>query len=115
MITNQTSAVSVQLVFIKLIHTIIWITMASAVLYVFYSGISGHISIVSWISVGLILVEGLALLVGKGDCPLHLYALRITELQTLNDTYLPQWLFVKYYKPVLTAVFLVGLILMILR
>lgn len=88
--------------------------MASSVFYVFYSGISGNISALSWFTVGLILFEGIALLLGKGDCPLHIYALKITGLKNLNDTYLPQWIFFKNYKILLTAIFLFGLILMLI-
>lgn len=100
---------------IKLIHTIIWIVMASAVLYVFYSGISDYITPLSWMCVWLIVIEGFALLIGRGDCPLHIYALQITEQKELNDTYLPPWIFFKGYKIILTIIFLFGLLLMLIK
>lgn len=100
---------------IRLIHTIIWIVMFLTVFYVFYSGISGNSGILSWIGVGLIFVEGLALLISKGDCPLHVYALRITGVEKLNDTYLPEWIFFKGYKIILTVIFLIGLMLMLIN
>lgn len=100
---------------IRFIHTIIWFFMVSAVFYVFYSGISGKITVFSWIGTGLIIIEGIALLLGKGDCPLHIYALNITGEKILNDTFLPQWIFFKGYKIILTSIFLIGLILMIIN
>lgn len=99
---------------IRFIHTFIWLLMAASVFYVFYSGISGNVTFYSWFGAGLILVEGIALLLGKGDCPLHLYALRLTHEKNLNDTFLPQWIFFKGYKKILTAFFFCGFILMIL-
>ena len=105
----------ISLKMIKIIHTIIWIVMATSVFYVFYSGLSGNVNILSWIGVVAIFIEGLALIAGKGDCPLHVYALQITGESKLNDTYLPQWIFFKSYKLILTVFFLIGFILMIMR
>jgi hypothetical protein len=100
---------------IRLIHSIIWIVMTMAVFYVFYSGISKNSTPFSWAGAALILVEGAALLIGKGECPLHLYALQLTGKDKINDTYLPQWFFFKGYKIIFTLIYLVGLLLMLFQ
>jgi len=89
--------------------------MLAAVFYVFYSGVSANVSVLSWLAVGLICVEGIALMIGKGDCPLHVYAQRTTGKKVLNDTYLPQWVFFSGYKKILTVIFLIGLIFMLIN
>ena len=113
--TNNTTPLSISLKTIKLIHTLIWIIMFTTVFYVFYSGISANITVFSWLGVGLIIIEGIALLLGKGDCPLHVYAQNITGEKIINDTYLPQWVFFKGYKKILTVVFLIGWGLMLIN
>ncbi len=110
---NDRDCISLRI--IKIIHTIIWLLMFLSVFYVFYSGLSGDISFLSWFGVGLIFIEGLALIIGKGDCPLHLCALQLTGETSINDTYLPEWIFFKHYKLVLSAIFLIGLALMICK
>lgn len=103
------------LVFLKLLHTAIWLIMTASVFYVFYSGITGRSTIYSWIAVCLVLGEGVALLLGKGECPLYAYTLRVTGKKKMNDTYLPEWIFFRSYKTVFSMIFLIGLSLMILR
>lgn len=105
----------INLTTIRLLHTIIWIVMFIAVFYVLYSGLSGKINWISWISISLIFLEAGALVMGKGDCPLHIYALHLTGKEKLNDTFLPEWIFFKGYKLILTAVFLFGFFLMMIR
>lgn len=100
------------LTFLKWLHTVIWLIMAGAVFYVFYSGVSGNITSLSWIAVCLVITEGFALLLGKGECPLYAYTLRVTGKTALNDTYLPEWIFFPRYKSVFTVIFLIGLLLM---
>lgn len=113
MYLNDRDCISLRI--IKIMHTVIWLLMFLSVFYVFYSGLSGDINIISWIGVGLIFIEGIALIIGKGDCPLHVYALQITGETNLNDTYLPRWIFFKGYKLILTTIFLIGLVLMICK
>lgn len=115
MTDTHTSPLLFTLESIRLIHTVIWVLMAASVFYVFYSGVSGNISTMSWVSVWMIILEGFALVVGKGDCPLHVYALRITGKKHLNDTYLPEFVFFKGYKTILSIIYFVGLVMMLVR
>ena len=101
------------LITIKIIHTSIWIVMAFSVMYVLYSGLSGNVTLLSWVCTWMIVLEGGALLIGKGDCPLHIYAQKIAKEEVLNDTFLPSWIFFRGYKVVFTILFLIGVIRMI--
>jgi len=89
--------------------------MSFSVAYVFYCGVSGRINIFTWLSIALITGEGIALLLGKGDCPLHLYAQKISGKTILNDTYLPDWIFFKGYKVIMFVIFFIGFILIVMK
>lgn len=106
---------AIKLVLIKSIHTLIWAIMVSIIAYVVYSGVSGDITIYSWLAVGAVIVEGLVLWLFKGKCPLTVWASNYSDSQKDNfDIYLPEWL-AKYNKLIFTTVFVVGLVLMLWR
>jgi len=42
---------------IKLIHTIIWVILAGATVYVFYSGLFNRITAYTWIAIPFILLR----------------------------------------------------------
>jgi hypothetical protein len=96
---------------IKIIHTLIWAVMASAVFYVFYAGITKTFGVVLWLSIGLIVIETAVLLLNKWRCPLTPVAMQYTSDRRENfDIYLPEWL-AKHNKLIFTTIFLAGLIL----
>ncbi len=104
-----------KLVLIKSIHTLIWVVMVGIISYVVYSGLSGEITVYSWLAVAAVIVEGLVLWLFKGKCPLTVWARNYSDSQKDNfDIYLPQWL-AKYNKVIFTTVFGIGLIMMLLR
>ena len=103
------------LVAIKLLHTIVWFVLASATVYVFYSGLSGHITVYTWVAIAMIILEGAVLLLFKWSCPLTVVARKYSDLERDNfDIYLPNWL-AKYNKVIFTTIFLVGLVLVLFR
>lgn len=100
---------------IKVFHTIIWAVMAFACVYVLYAGITRTMNQVVWFSIGLIIIEGIVLLLNRGTCPLTPMARRYTQERSENfDIYLPVWL-AKYNKQIFTTIFLVGMVLLLLR
>ncbi len=100
---------------IKLLHTAIWLVLGSTVLYVLYSGITGHITGYSWWAVAAIVVEGLVLLLFKGSCPLTVMARRYSASAKHNfDIFLPEWL-AHYNKLIFTTLFVIGLLLMLVH
>ncbi|MCB9064119.1 MAG: hypothetical protein H6551_03140 [Chitinophagales bacterium] len=102
-----------QLTLIKLLHTVIWVLMVGIIFHVVWSGVTGNINIYSWISVGVVILEGIVLLIFGGSCPLTVVARKYSDSTKHNfDIYLPEWL-AKYNKHIFTTVFLLGLILML--
>lgn len=96
---------------VKLIHTIIWTFFVSVIFYVLYCGLANDISTYTWMAIGLVIAEGLVLLVFKGYCPLTLVARRYADSTSDNfDIFLPNWL-ARYNKLIFTSVYLLGLIL----
>jgi hypothetical protein len=89
--------------------------LAPIVLYVLWSGITGNITIYSWLAVLTIVAEGLVLLMFKGSCPLTVVAKRYSNSTKDNfDIFLPNWL-AKYNKTIFTSLYIVGLLLMLYR
>lgn len=104
-----------KLLTIKIIHTLIWAFFVVVIFYLVYSGFTDTITIYTWIGIGLIIGEGLVLLVFKMSCPLTVVARNYSESQKDNfDIFLPNWL-AKHNKLIFTSIFVVGLILVLYR
>lgn len=104
-----------QLITIKLLHTLIWVILAGATIGVLYSGLSGHITVYTWVAIVMILLEGIVLLIFKWSCPLTLVARKYSDSPKDNfDIYLPNWL-ARHNKMIFTTMFLAGLVLVLLR
>jgi hypothetical protein len=96
-----------KLIFIKLIHTTIWIFFNVAIFYLLYAVIVDRIDKWIWIGLGLFLLEGIVLLVFKMKCPLTVVARRYSDSTKENfDIYLPIWL-AKYNKLIYTSILLI--------
>ena len=103
------------LLVIKLIHTLIWAFFVVVIFYVLYSGIYDKVTIYTWIGIGLVLVEGLVLLVFKMFCPLTLVARKYSDSEKDNfDIFLPNWL-AKHNKLIFTTIYVVALLLVLIR
>ncbi len=104
-----------KLFIIKLVHTLIWCFFVSAIGYVLYSGISGEINPCTWIAAGLIIGEGIVLVVCNLYCPLTLMARKYSDSTRANfDIFLPEWL-ARHNKTIFTAIYLIGLVLVLVR
>lgn len=100
---------------IKTIHTLIWLFFVVVIFYILYSGIFNMITIYTWIGIGLIVVEGLVLLLFKMFCPLTIWARKYSDSQKDNfDIFLPNWL-AKNNKLIFTTIFLIGLVMVIVN
>jgi hypothetical protein len=100
---------------IKLLHSLIWLFFVAVIFYVVYSGIADRITTYTWLGIGLIIVEGLVLLLFKMSCPLTLIARKYSDSQKDNfDIFLPNWL-ARYNKLIFTSIFSAGLLLVIWR
>lgn len=104
-----------KLVIVKTVHSIIWGMFVAIIFFVLWSGITGNVSVYSWIAVASVCIEGLVLLIFKGSCPLTPIARRYSDSGKDNfDIYLPNWL-ARYNKQIFTTIFLIGVILMVWR
>lgn len=104
-----------RLLLIKSVHTVIWAIFVAMIFYVLYSGIYGQITWMTWVSMAMVVGEGLVLLLFGMSCPLTVLARKYSDSERDNfDIYLPNWL-ARHNKVIFTTVFLVGLILIIIR
>ncbi len=75
---------------IKLFHTLIFFFMVTCLIYVFYSGIIRTFNWVLLIALIAIGIEGLALLLNRGRCPLTTLAEKHgAEKGSITDIFLP--------------------------
>ena len=104
-----------KLTLIKSIHTAVWLFMNVVIFYLLYAVIINKIDKWVWICVGIVLLEGLVLLLFKGVCPLTIIARKYSASDRNNfDIYLPEWL-ANYNKLIYTTLFIVTIIILIYR
>lgn len=104
-----------KLIFVKTAHTVIWAIMVAAIFSILYAGLSGVVTALTYASVGLMVFEGLALVVGKGNCPLTPIARQYTDNSKANfDIYLPEWL-ARHNKVIFGVLLAVGIMLLAFR
>ncbi|MGM0391382.1 MAG: hypothetical protein ACQEQB_06520 [Bacteroidota bacterium] len=104
-----------RLMAIKLLHTLVWLFFVFIIFYIVYSGITNQITFFTWIAIGLVVGEGLVLLIFKMFCPLTLIARKYSNSKKENfDIFLPNWL-AKYNKLIFTSIFIFGVVLVIIR
>jgi hypothetical protein len=100
---------------IKLVHTVVWVLMASMVVYFFFCALSGLTNIFTWISGAVILLEGLVLLCFRGNCPLRLLAAKETDSREDGfDIYLPAWL-ARHTVTIFSSLFIFALVVLLIR
>ena len=76
---------------IKLVHSIIFWVLSACVVFSLYSGVTGRITRLTWVAVGLILVETAALALSGWRCPLTILAERKGALHgSVTDIFLPR-------------------------
>lgn len=101
-----------KLMLIKAVHTLVWIFFNVVIFYMLYAVLADKIDKWLWICFGLVILEGLTLLLFKFFCPLTIIARRYSDSTRDNfDIYLPNWL-ARYTKLIYTSI--VGVILLIL-
>lgn len=102
---------STKLMTIKLLHTAIWMAFVTLIGYILYCGLADRVTAYTGFAVGLVILEGLVLLLFKGSCPLTLMARQYSASQKSNfDIFLPEWL-AQYNKLIFTGLYVLGLIL----
>ena len=81
------------LTWVKLFHTVVFVVMFSAILFLLYCGLANHLTEWTAIAFGLVAIE-VIIYAGNGfRCPLRTWAERLTpEGQVVSDIYMPAWL-----------------------
>ncbi len=111
---NQRRGGSLPLMGIKLLHTVIWAVMASAILLLPFTALADRLDLAAGITL-LILAECAVLALNKGRCPLTDWAAPYTDNRAANfDIYLPEWL-ARRNKTIFGAMFLAGEIVVLWR
>jgi hypothetical protein len=81
------------LVWVKVLHTIVFLVMFGAILFLLYCGLVNQLS--HWTALAFVLISvEVTVYVSHGfKCPLNTLAARLTSAdQRVNDIYLPPWL-----------------------
>ncbi len=101
-----------KLFLIKSVHTIIFILMSSALVYILYSGITRTYNWILFSAIAAILVEGMVLIFNHFQCPFTDLARRYgDEKGLITDMFYPKW-FVPHVFRVSTVLFVIGLVLL---
>lgn len=82
-----------KLVFIKIVHTIIWSGFNIVIFYMLFAAVTNRLDLWLWLGYALILGECLVLLIFRSSCPLTIVARRYSNSNANNfDIYLPNWI-----------------------
>ena len=104
-----------RLIFIKSLHTAIWIFYNLILVYMFYAAWTETIGILFWLGLIFIGAECLILIFNNWTCPLTPIARRYTDEDSENfDIYLPNWL-AKYNIQIYTVIFIILIIIYFLK
>lgn len=101
--------------FIKSVHTIAFVPLSGLLFVLVYEAVTGNITFVTWIAVGVFLAQGVLLLTNNGRCPLTKYAEEIGSTHgQVTDFFLPKW-FADHVFQVYGALFFLSLIILLAR
>lgn len=93
----------------------VWVFFNVVIFYMLYAVIVNKLDKWLWIGFGLVLLEGLTLLIFKWTCPLTALARRYSNSEKDNfDIYLPNWL-AKHTKLIYTSIVVVILAIAVWR
>lgn len=88
--TNETDK---KLIWIKTLHTAIWVFFNIVLIYLFYAVITHNIDYLFWLGIGAFVFEFIILMIYKWNCPLTFWARHYSDSTKDNfDIYLPNWL-----------------------
>jgi len=101
--------------FIKSVHTIAFVPLSGLLFVLVYEAVTGNITSVTWIAVGVFLAQGVLLLANNGRCPLTKYAEELGSTHgQVTDFFFPKW-FADHVFQVYGALFFLSLVLLVVR
>lgn len=100
---------------IKVVHTAIFWILSLCVAYALFCGIADRVGPWTWVALGLLLLESVALALSGWRCPLTTFAERQGALSgSVADLFLPAWLADRIF-PVCGTAFAIALVLIAWR
>lgn len=103
------------LVFIKALHSLVFLVLSAANLIVFVSAVTGLTSWATWISLAAVTVEGVILILNGWRCPLRIYAENVGAVSgQVTDIFLPKW-FADRIFPICSSLLAASCLLFLLR
>lgn len=82
-----------KLIFIKVLHTGVWIFFNVVLIYLYYAAINNQIGLLFWLGIGAFAIELIVLLIYRWNCPLTFVARKYSDSNLDNfDIYLPNWM-----------------------
>ena len=104
-----------KLIVIRSIHTAIWLFYVFVFGYILFAGIFNRIDAFLWIAIGLVIFEGIILIINRWKCPLTVIAYKYSNDHKIGfDIFLPR-IIAKYNKSFFVIVFLLELLLILYR
>lgn len=101
------------LVFLKIVHTFVWVVMAASNFLAFYFALLGRFDAWFWIPASLLIFETFIILFNQWKCPLTDITEKYTEDRRPNfDIYLPEWL-ARYNIKIFTVLIMVEIIIVL--
>lgn len=96
------------LVWIKVLHTMVWVFFVACILGIFVFAHAGRLD-VAGILIGIVLLEVLVLAFNQMACPLTGVAARYTDERPDNfDIYLPEWV-ARHNKTIFGTLYVAGI------
>ena len=103
------------IVFIRSVHTVIFVFMSGALAVLLYEVIAGKITMMTWIAVALFLIEGIVLIANGWKCPLTSYAESLGSPHgQVTDIFLPKWFADRVFQ-IYGTLLAVALLLLVIR
>jgi hypothetical protein len=96
-----------RLIIVKVVHTIVWALLVACIVAIPVASWRGEHRVAGWLA-GVVVLEGVVLILNRWVCPLTNVAARYTDDRRPNfDIYLPEWL-ARHNKLIFGALFVAG-------
>lgn len=104
-----------KLLVVKLVHATLFILMSGCVVYTLYSGIARNYHWTLFLAIGVIVVDGMVLMLNKWQCPLTSLAKKLgDDTGRVTDIFFPAW-FVPHVLRSYSALFTVAVLVLAIR
>ena len=97
---------------LKLVHAVIFLMMVAAMCWIFYAAVARRYDWILVAALGLICLEGIALIFNRLQCPITTLVKKYSGADVaVSDIFLPGWC-VRYTFPIATTIFIIELALL---